>query len=363
MDPEQVARTNGATSKLSEEDAFYVSRCEELRQTSTHKGLIPGQSNFLVAALITYSEQESAESANKDEESKAKQAKKYVYGLNAEPCSIGGSICAERSCIVQLQMIPVAKIHSIYITTSTELEVTPGPLCREWLSEICAPDTPIVLFTRTSCTSIPIQELYPYQNLYSGMVASEAARVARLLGPAAVSFLKEQQVREILTDDCKHLAKSVVSAYENACKLANEFEQGDDYHPLQYAAAVVFEKGEVEVAKQSTCVEYGCTIDAFSKLVKDIEKHSKNDSSPVVVLQVDQFGICQPPPAKTRSYLVEFGNQHALALFHYPHEGAQSGTSRLLWESTRSDTLGCITRSFESLLPTLCEIPFSNAAQ
>jgi cytidine deaminase len=63
--------------------------------------------------------------------------------------TVGGSLCAERCCVVQLRLLPrPVKFHvtGVYIVSDSVGEyITPGVLCREFLLEYCTLDTPIVM--------------------------------------------------------------------------------------------------------------------------------------------------------------------------------------------------------------------------
>ena len=59
----------------------------------------------------------------------------YVVGTNDEPCTISGSICAERAALLQLRFVPnVTQITKVVIVTDSPQPISPGMLCREYMS-------------------------------------------------------------------------------------------------------------------------------------------------------------------------------------------------------------------------------------
>ena len=77
------------------------------------------------------------------------QSERYhIVRTKGEPHSIGGSICAERAALMQLQFIPDLKeIMKIVIVTDEVDAISPGMLCRKFMaSHNCIPwEVPIVL--------------------------------------------------------------------------------------------------------------------------------------------------------------------------------------------------------------------------
>jgi len=53
-----------------------------------------------------------------------------LSGANSEPCFMGGAICAERSALVQLRLLPYKRIVRIYIVSDADWVLSPGMLCR-----------------------------------------------------------------------------------------------------------------------------------------------------------------------------------------------------------------------------------------
>jgi hypothetical protein len=121
----------------------------------------------------------------------------------------------------------------------------------------------------------------------------------------------------------------------------------DILHPIRFSAAVLFEDGTIESAWMLKALEYGCTLDPVSQLIRDIEKKrvcaicsssisngteaASADSAagsgvsihqagllckPVSLVMCDQFGVCHAPFAQARSLLSEHGYGYLTVLVH-----------------------------------------------
>jgi cytidine deaminase len=79
----------------------------------------PLQSRFRVLAVLCYVQDDDPTTV------------RYIVGANSEPCSIGGSICAERACLVQLRLMqkPISLLR-IFIVSDAPEPLAPGMLCR-----------------------------------------------------------------------------------------------------------------------------------------------------------------------------------------------------------------------------------------
>ena len=91
-----------------------------------------------------------------------------------------------------------------------------------------------------------------------------------------------------------------------------------DMHPLQFAAAVEFDNGDVEVAWQLKGLEYGCTLDPVVQLIREMEKRKQLGGNvlPVMLVMVDQFGTCHAPFAQGRALLTEYGYNDLMVIVH-----------------------------------------------
>jgi len=128
-------------------------------------------------------------------------------------------------------------------------------------------------------------------------------------------------------------------------ELAKEVAAGSNtetlalLHPLQFGAACLFDDGTVETAGMLKGLEYGCTVDPVSLLIREmclrrgsnmIHAHRtgavgadvalaaqyRSAAAPVCVAMADQFGVAHAPFAPARALLVEHGFEHCCVLYH-----------------------------------------------
>jgi cytidine deaminase len=260
--------------------------------------LRPYQSHFRVIALVVY----------KDGEGKFS----HICGANAEPCTIGGSICAERAALVSLRHVPPpVKLLALYVVTDEARDALfPGILCKEYLSSMADDDLPIFV-ANTETTDVQFKrlgELYPFASLYrytdrNDLVATGQALAKKMKAPAPGS----------------HAA----TLYEEVLQ-ATARDDKDDFHPIRYAAGVLFDDkdGTRVVAWQKKGIEYGTTIDAMVLLAHVLESHKAQGlAAPTLLLQCDQFGIMHPPSGHARGFLMEYGYEDVPLLVHDTHTG------------------------------------------
>ena len=69
-------------------------------------------------------------------------------GANVENRSFGVTICAERSAFAAAVSAGHRKFRAVAVVTSTSPPSPPCGLCRETMTEFCAPEPPIGLFNR-----------------------------------------------------------------------------------------------------------------------------------------------------------------------------------------------------------------------
>jgi cytidine deaminase len=319
----------------------------------------PRQSSFRVVALIYY------QLLGQEESSSNNSNRNYVVGANDEPCYMNGSICAERAALVQLRFLPIKSITKVVITTDSPQPIYPGFLCREFMSSHLAldPETvPIITagsLCRDPCCRLNIGKtmidntfasapginhessalaslsetasafnaclgqgktfhqwnivktsltaLYPYPSPYTRLDANECVE----LGPILSKKYSDQQI--IAQSQLPPQASHLIAKATEAANAANDRYQ---LHPIQYAAAVLFDDGTIQTACQRKALEYGCSLDAVTQLgtymEEKLDTNKKNNSDlgtsrPKLLVQTDQFGVIHAPFATARSYLSEFG--------------------------------------------------------
>jgi len=73
---------------------------------------------------------------------------KVYTGCNVENASYGASICAERTAVVKAVSDGARRILAIAISSDSNNPTMPCGICRQFISEFCAPDMPLYLSNR-----------------------------------------------------------------------------------------------------------------------------------------------------------------------------------------------------------------------
>lgn len=328
-------------------DAVWIEKCRDLVATCER----PHHSNFLVAAVLVYVDDTGAT--------------RFTTGVNSEVCSITGCICAERTAALQLRLSPVrvSRIEAVYITATASEIITPGLLCREFLSEIGQPGTRVIMFTpdwqpsdglgsapQGQFVSSTLGDLYAYPCLYRGVQRAQllttaesfAAKAAKLDFAAARTLFSQEPQAASTGSALAQLSAAtfaalpgllspgaaaatgidaaVVKLYKrvvDAASAAGPVPAQDTLYPIHYAAGVLFAQGGMAVARQDLCLEYGCSADAVHKLAHTIQLASSSaQGAPTVLLMADQYGILHAPFAAARAWLAEYGYGSTLILLH-----------------------------------------------
>ncbi|CAK9093820.1 unnamed protein product [Durusdinium trenchii] len=260
----------------------------------------PRQSNFRVSAVLRFTRADGSGGT--------------LEAVNAEPhdANIRGAICAERAamCLFQKTEGNGAEIRRVVCATDCKDPIYPGPLCREFLTSSCGPEVEIVATGSDGNWVVqPLRELFRMPSPYRGLAQQEAKAKASALGG---------QVKP--PEDA--LAAKV---YQAAFALARKQEPQTVVYPITFAAAVGFEDGEVAFAAELKGIEYGCTVDAASLLIPELQRRrGHSDTSRArVLMQVDNFGVAHAPFSGARSLLVEhgFGDVLVTAHGHWSSEG------------------------------------------
>ncbi|CAK9093466.1 unnamed protein product [Durusdinium trenchii] len=259
----------------------------------------PRQSNFRVSAVLRFTR---ADGSGGDPGGGGTEP-----AVNAEPhdANIRGAICAERAamCLFQKTEGNGAEIRRVVCATDCKDPIYPGPLCREFLTSSCGPEVEIVATGSDGNWVVqPLRELFRMPSPYRGLAQQEAKAKASALGG---------QVKP--PEDA--LAAKV---YQAAFALARKQEPQTVVYPITFAAAVGFEDGEVAFAAELKGIEYGCTVDAASLLIPELQRRrGHSDTSRArVLMQVDNFGVAHAPFSGARSLLVEHGFGDVLVTAH-----------------------------------------------
>jgi cytidine deaminase len=283
----------------------------------------PKQSHFRVYAILTWRDTQSGVTG-------------YVSGTNSETPFIGGSLCAERAAAVQLRELPsTIVVTAIYLTSDLmDAPITPGVLCREYLLSCVAPDVPVWLTTADMSVKrvTSLNELYPFPSIYVGQMRNALKDCGKACSQRSNESWPSNQA----------FTASWVRLISVAMQASRQDILGGAMHPIHYGAALEFSDGSVISSCQKAGMEYGTTIDAVTSLLRDIDTKKSVDegTTPVRLVQVDQYGNLHAPFAPARAQLYERGKEKMKV-------GVQSSTG------VRSEV------TVESLVPdcpTMCEI-------
>ncbi len=90
---------------------------------------------------------------------------KEFIGVNVENASFSGTICAERSAILNAISNGYKKgdFKEIHIMNKTDKFSFPCFICRQVLIEFMTPDTMVYLYTKESIEKHTLEELTPYK--------------------------------------------------------------------------------------------------------------------------------------------------------------------------------------------------------
>ena len=295
------------------DDDYWIafSHAERLRRK-----LKPSQSGFRVTAVVVYRVSPSP-------------LLQYVVGVNDEASNLLNSCCAERAAFLQLANIGVdaAKLEvlAVYITTDAAHALTPGALCREYMSSSAwtsMKNTRIVMEgtdLKSSRLERTLEELYPYASVYTrldrhGQLA-EGQRLKSTVNAALLTGGHKRMPGVMPGDDTRMGSDPVGDAWRGATD-ASRCDAKSDLHPISFGACVVFADGGKCRAWQKKALEYGCSLDAVCQLCQSIEEQSEFGMRPKVLCMADQYGVCHAPFATARAFLTEHGYGDVSVLLH-----------------------------------------------
>lgn len=232
-----------------------------------------------------------------------------IEGANAEQGYIGGAICAERSALCQLRFLRDPRILKVVIATDSTVPISPGALCREYLSSHAPPTTPVIVGNSNGSIIVRcmLSDIQPFPYVYR--------------------FHNRKNVEEYARQFSTTMAKcETLSNQElvNLHALAMSVIRTSSLHPITYAAAVLFQDGSTQASRFLPGNEYGCSLDPVSQLVRDMDRklmeaegvEEMEGARPEWIVQVDQFGVCHAPFAMARSLLTENNFETVRFLYH-----------------------------------------------
>jgi len=254
------------------------------------------------------------------------------------------SLCAERSALTQLRMLPFSKIMGLYIVSDLiGQKLTPGMVCREFLCEFLESDTPIYLaslshqlkmnvndnvnglngthstngidveneyqFTHRLTT---LQQLYPHPSLFvhirgSSMIEFVESLVKKSEKIEHFNGLSDQQIK---------LYKEIIKQHKSErCVRLSSIKLS----PVRLCAGVLFDDGSSATTSQNLLCEFAHSLDCVVKLMYLIEDKYYQNVNVSTIIICDQFGLCHSPSASARAHLFESGfinYQNCKFIFH-----------------------------------------------
>lgn len=283
--------------EMTNDNSHLVNLCN-VKRLELHSS--PTQSNFRVYCLLIV---------------KLKDLSHVIIeGTNCEQGYIGGAICAERAALTKLRMMDHPSIIKIVVTTDSANAISPGVLCREFLMSSAEPSVPVIMGNSDSSkiSECTLGYLYPFPYVHRYITRTN-------LLEAAESFTRK------LIDTQKILSENLdIRRLYQAASECNKNDKNDRLHPVRFSSAVMFGDGSVECAWQLKGLEYGCTLDPVSQLIREMERRRIYVSDAEVdgqmtakyLLMVDQFGVCHAPFAQARALLTEHGYDLVKILVH-----------------------------------------------
>lgn len=253
----------------------------------------PAQSHFRVAAVIRFRRQDGTEAT--------------IEAVNVEPrdANIRQAICAERAAMTRYHLEePTSEILRVVCVTDSPKPIFPGPLCREYLTSMCSPETEIAVAGSTDPFNFsirPLRALLPLPSVYANADVNEMRELATSL----------QSKVGAPTDS------RLAAAYTAAVEKAKKQKKQETVFHLTFAAAVQFADGRVHSVGELKAMEYGGSVDAVSLLLPEMLRVREEDGpAPVCVMQADQYGVATAPFASARTLLVEHGFEKVIFSAH-----------------------------------------------
>ena len=247
---------------LDDDDAWFRIAWQALEARS----LKPRQSNFRVVAVIVY---KPPPGCVRDKNAPFT----YVVGHNDEGCALTQAVCAERAAFLQLtalgQESPVGQencVHAVYIVSDAADAITPGVLCREFMSSslmVSMKSTRIVMegskFKASGRRCSTLAKLWPFCSPFTRLAGSEQ----RVEG--------ERLARRIAARGDQWDRNSPQALVREAATTAAAKDVRDDLHPIRLGAAVAFSDGTIRSSWQRKALEFGCSLDPICQLAPDLE--------------------------------------------------------------------------------------------
>ena len=186
-----------------------------------------------------------------------------------------------------------------------------------------------------------LSALFPFPPLYNGVPHAHVARVgASFAAGTAVAVSEAALAGAAPPAPLASRLPAAAALHGAVAALAAAPHDGDALYPLHLAAGALLSDGTVRLARQLKGLEYGCSADAVVRLTGAFGGGA-GAPSPLLLIQVDQFGNCLAPSAPARSLLSE-------------HQRALNAGALVVLVHTQGGALRFC--SPEQLAPLACEI-------
>ncbi|GAX22814.1 hypothetical protein FisN_24Lh096 [Fistulifera solaris] len=237
------------------------------------------------------------------------ERKELIFGTNVESYgSLTNTLCAERAaCSQYILQYPDQEtrpfISTIYIVSDADVPISPGCLCREFLSgqNLSASQTRIVMQSADTSSKTWVsclQELFPRPSLYNRLNIQQQLELGTAL--SLQQPFSGQSVGSLSQQD-------VLNLWNTAWEAAKS-DVRDKVFPMHYGAAALIRVDDGIHRLVSACalkaVEYGSSQDALCQLWTLVSKQLEQITA---VILVDQFGLLHTPAAVARSIWAEYG--------------------------------------------------------
>ena len=269
----------------------------------------PSQSLFRVVALFYISFGPSAS-----------RQQGVVEGYNAEQSYIGGAICAERAALTQLRKYEEPEIHEVVITTDSREAISPGILCREYLTTSAQPETVIILGNSDGSilSDFKLREIHPFPYLYRTYTREQMASAGEAFGlKCRQCKLNKDKNNGSNNNDNTGWSEEERALYDAALAAVDTSPRTLTLHPISFGAAVRFADNTVEASGYLPALEYGASVCPVQLLCRELDKRVRaNGPLPIIIVQVDQFGTAHCPFASARTLLNEHFDRDLKVLYH-----------------------------------------------
>jgi len=163
------------------------------------------------------------------------------------------------------------------------------------LDHFCDENTLIIVCGENKVPrTFTLKELYPYPNIYLNQGREQVTAFGRHFFKQAQSPLDFfTKIRKPTWQQLYQKIKAAAAADEALL------------HPIAYVAGVLFSNNKSIFVAQHNAIEYGCSLDAVSRLSPFLEHEQKKGITAELILLTDNFGTLHAPCSVARAFLHE----------------------------------------------------------